>query len=1076
MLKQLSILALAVLFAFSAETAAAQEEGTIAGTVVDSTSSESLPGVNVVIEELGVGAATDAEGQFEITEVPAGSYTLTASFVGYATTSTSVDVQPNEITRVEIQLPPAAVELEDVVVTALGIERAERSLGYAVQEVEGAELAEAPETNFLSTLTGRVSGAQVTNSSQMGGSTRIVLRGPSSVAGNNEPLIVVDGIPLDNSNFTTDAQATGSGGYDYGNAASMINPNDIESVSVLKGASAAALYGSRAANGVIQITTKSGAREQGIGITVRTGVTTSNVYNLPNYQDLYGGGAWAPFSMNDEGQLVADFATDQSWGPRLDGREVRQWYSYDDVNGLAGQATPWVAHPDNVENYFEQGLVFNTNVAFAQGGEDFNYRLSLNNMEQEGVFPNSNMGRTAIGFHGSLTMVERLTTRVTANYIDENAQARPGTGYTNAISPWLQFNQFGQRQIDLGPDSYMRDYERPDGTQRSWNWVDPVAGDIIYANNPYWISYENYNNDDTERLYGSVALAYEFTEALTLEGAARTDFYTSRRQERVAVGSVEQPEYVENLYEVQETNGSVELSYDGQISETISLQALGGTSYRYRTVSQNLGETQGGLSSPDLYTLENSISRPNIDDYDEESAIFGLYTDVTVGYQDLVYLEGTLRNDWSSTLPDDNNAYLYPSINASFVFSGLPAFEEQTLISYGKVRVGWSEVGRDTDPYRLNFTYPLNTPYGATAIQTLPRILNNPELKPERTSGWEVGGQVEFFNNRIGLDLTYYSQATRDQILAVGVSRSSGFESTVINAGTLENEGVELALSTTPVLTEQFQWNVNLNWARNVNEVTDLPEGIESIGIGVDNTPPFGPFIVAREGEPYGAFFGTGFIYDQNGNRVVGANGLFQTSGERVLGSYLPDWTAGLSTTLSYGGFSVGALIDGQMGGKMWSLSNLFGLYSGIFEETAENNIREVGMVPEAVWFPQNHDDNPDNDVNPEEAVGEEWTGRVDPNLFFTSLFGNHEAHLYDATFVKLREVTVGYTVPVSWFGTWPVERLHLGLVGRNLTTLYKETPNFDPSTALSAANQQGIEAGQMPPVRSYGFNVQVTF
>lgn len=1062
MLKRMfAAVALVALFLLPADAAWAQE-GVIAGTVIDSTTTETIPGVNVVVDELGAGAATDVNGQFRIPNVPAGSYTLTASFVGYATKNVPVDVTAGETTNVEIQLVPSAVELEDVVVTALGIEREQRSLGYAVSEVEGADLDRTGETNFISSLSGKVAGARISSSSNMGGSSRIVLRGPGSVGGNNEPLIVVDGVPLDNSNFTNDTQASGSGGYDYGNAASLINPADVQSVSVLKGPSAAALYGSRAANGVIEITTKSGARgaDQGIGVTVQTGVTFSELYNFVDYQNQYGGGSWSPFAMNEEGQLVADFSTDQSWGPPLDGRQVRQWYSYDNVNGLMGQTTPWVAHPDNIENFFQTGATFNTNVAFSQGGENFNYRASVNNVTESSVSPGSRLMRSTVSFKGSLDLTDRLTTSITANYIDEDAEKRLGAGYDGAVSPWQQFNTFGQRQIDLSEDAPMRDMRRPDGTQRSWNWLGVEGartGDIIYANNPFWTIRENFPTDDMERVYGNFRISYDLSNTLTLSGSARTDYYTSRRQERLAVGSVEQPKYTEDVREVQETNGSVEVNYDGQLAEDFSLQAIGGTSYRYSTLSENLGTTQGGLSTPGLYTLENSISRPDLDDFFQEQGLFGLYADATFGFRDLLYVGGSVRNDWSSTLPEDNNSYLYPSVRASFVFSSLPALQNVDVLSFGKVRVNWSQVGRDTNPYRLETTFPLNTPYGSIPVQTLPDELSNPELKPEITSGWEIGTQLQFFSNRLGLDATYYSEETRNQILSVEASRASGFDSRVINAGRISNKGVELTLNLTPVLTQDFSWDLTVNWAKNVNEVEELAAGVEQVVIEA-GTPPFGPDIVAREGEPYGAFFGNAFVVDEaTGEKVLNPDGSYALETNQVLGSYQPDWTGGVATTFSYQSLSASVLVDGQRGGEIWSLTNLFGLYSGLVEETVVDDIRELGVVPQGVT-----------------ADGEPFQSRIDPNAFFTSMFGHHDMNLYDATYIKLREVSLSYVLPRQWFAGVPaIQGLTVSGIGRNLATLLKYSPNFDPSAVtLSTGNAQGMEVGQLPPVRSYGFRV----
>ncbi len=623
MLKKILALALFALLALPAGEAFAQD-GRIAGTVVDSTSSETLPGVNVVVNELGTGAATDANGTFEIGGIPAGSYTLTVSFVGYATKDVPVDVEAGQTTDVRIQLAPAAVELEDIVVTALGIEREERSLGYAVEQVDAAELDRTTETNFIGNLSGKIAGATVSSSSTLGGSSRIVLRGVSSITGENQPLIVIDGVPLDNSNFNTSGQNRGVGGYDYGNAASLINPADVQSVSVLKGPSAAALYGSRAANGVIEVTTRSGAGRQGIGVTVQTGFTFTDLYGFVNYQNEYGGGSFAPFSENEEGQLVPAYAVDESWGPPLDGRMVREWFSYDDVNGMLGQTSPWDPHPDNVKDLFQTGSTWNTNVAFAQGGENFNYRTSVNNVMQAGVTPGSELRRTSLSFNGALDLTSRLRTSLSATYIDQDAEKMIGSGYDGAVGPFQQFNTFGQRQIDLSENAPLRDMRRPDGTQRSWNWngvSGAQTGDIIYMNNPFWTIQENFPTSTMQRVFGNFRLAYDLMDDLTLSGSVRRDYYTTRQTERIVVGSVEQPSYVENLYEVSETNASLELNYDTELNEDFSLQALGGATYRYNNRNENLGETQGGLSTPGVYTLENSVSRPDITDYFEEQAL-----------------------------------------------------------------------------------------------------------------------------------------------------------------------------------------------------------------------------------------------------------------------------------------------------------------------------------------------------------------------------------------------------------------------------------------------------------------------
>ncbi|PSQ78785.1 MAG: SusC/RagA family TonB-linked outer membrane protein, partial [Bacteroidetes bacterium QH_7_62_13] len=555
-----ALFALAALGLFSQGVFA--QEGRIAGTVVDSTTSRALPGVNVVVEGTQIGAATDSDGSFRLTNVPVGTNTLNVSFVGYRQKEVSVNVQEGSTTDVRIRIVPSRVQLEDVVVTAMGQERNERAVATSVQKVEGASLAEVENENFINSLSGRVSGASVRSSSTMGGSSNINIRGVSSLSGNNQPLIVVDGIVVDNSTNRTSGgdlnQAGGYGGYDYGNAAQSLNPSNIESISVLKGPSAAALYGSRGADGVIQITTKGGSRDDELGVTYSSSVQLSESYELMDYQNKYGGGApGSAFSTLDgdrrlneqvdgnQDQLVADYATDESWGPRLDGREVRQWYSWDDVNGLEGEATPWEAHPDNIENFLRTGTTYGNNLAVSQGQDNYNYRLSLNSRNTNGVMPNSSLDRYQVQFNGSLDLSDRLTATAVAKYSYEAGKGRSGTGYfvqdeaqnraQGGSNPFAQFNTFGQRQYDLGPDSYMRDYERPNGDQRGWNFFGISGaknGEFRFTDNPYVGRFENFQTDDEQRIFGKAELGYDLTNRLTGTFMITSDHRTERRQNR----------------------------------------------------------------------------------------------------------------------------------------------------------------------------------------------------------------------------------------------------------------------------------------------------------------------------------------------------------------------------------------------------------------------------------------------------------------------------------------------------------------------------------------------------------------
>jgi len=1064
MLRTATLTILVLVLLGVANTAWAQE-GSIAGTVVDSETAETVPGANVVIEELQQGTSTDAEGTFEFSGIAAGDYTLAVSFVGYESASLSVTVEAEETTELEISLAPDEVQLENVVVTAFGIEREERSLGYSVQEISGADIAGTSESNFVGNLQGRIAGANISTSNSMGGSARIVLRGARSVSGNNQPLIVIDGVPLDNSNFNSGGQIGGGGGYDYGNAAQMINPDNVESVSILKGPNAAALYGARAANGVIEVTTKSGeALDDGsIGVSIRTSASTRQVYGLPDYQNTYGGGSWRPFDMNGDGQYVVDFGTDQSWGPRLDGRQVRQWYSYDEVNNLFGETTPWEANPDNVENYFNAGTVFNTSVAFSQGGDNFNYRASVKNMLEDGVYPNSSLDRNEVSFNGALDLTDKLSTNLQATYTNQQGQGRPGTGY-DGLNVFQQFNHFGQRQLDLGDGSPMREFERPDGSQRGWNWTGgeagAEAGDLIYFDNPYWTQFNNFQEDENDRIFGGVGLNYEVNDDLQLSTNLRTDLYTDRRQERVAVGSTIQDQYREEIRQVREINAKVQADYNTQLTDDFSLDAYAGADYRYNSLDISLGNTAGGLIAPDVFTLENSLSRPAITDFVQERKLVGAFGNAVIGYVDLVYLEGSLRNDWSSTLPEGENAYLYPSVKGSFIFSDLGTFDD-TALSTGKLRLGWAQVGNDTAPYQLLPTYDLDTPFRGNPVQSVPGQLNNAELKPEITTSVEAGLELGLFRDRVALDLAVYRDLSRDQILGVNVSQASGYESLLVNAGEIENRGVEVALTGTPIANEDARWDLTLNWATNQNEVIELDEdlGLESFTLG---STPFGPDVVARVGEPYGTLFGSGYEYDDDGNIILDSNGIPITSAPKALGSYTPDWTGGLQTSFSYKSFRMSASLSGQKGGNIYSVTNMFGMYSGLVEETVEGDIREVGVVPDGVF------ENADGEM-------EKWTGRVDPNAFSISgFFGNNEANTFDATHIKLESVSIAYTLPGVWFDRTPIRNLTVQLQGSNLATLYKRTPHFDPATALSSSNVQGVEAGQIPPQRTYGISLNM--
>lgn len=1038
-----------VVVAFLFLCSSAQAQQVITGQV-SSEEGEPLPGVNVIVKGTTQGTVTDLDGNYRV-NASADADSLSFSFIGYRTQTVAIGNRSN----IEVQLTPDTQQLSEVVVTALGIERDERALGYSVQEIEGESITKARELNVVNSLSGRVAGVQVNGASgNMGGSSRILIRGVNSVAGNNQPLFVVDGVPIDNSNFTSTDQARGSGGYDYGNMAQDINPDDIKSISVLKGPSAAALYGTRAANGVILITTKKGQNQKGIGVSVNSSVTLDEVFVLPDYQNEYGGGN-GPFTQY-EGEDVAYFAFDESWGPRLDGRPVRQWYSFYEGDPDYGLRTPWVAHPNNIENFFDTGVTLNNNIAFSGGNEVATFRLSYTNVNQDFVLPNSELKRNTLSFSGSTKLTDKLTASVSANYVVNSALGRPGTGY-DGNNVMQQFNQWSHRQMNMDK---LSTYKTSEGIQRTWNITSPTDLSPYYTDNPYWTRYENYQNDNRERLFGNFSLSYDFTDWLNLTGRLMTDYYTDRREERIAVGSQAIPEYSEGIREVKETNADLILTFDKRINEEFTLNAFVGGNIRYNSYNRNVGTTQGGLNVPDFYSLINSVGSVLIDDYYEERQINSVFGSASVGFRDMLYADFTLRNDWSSTLPVDNNSYLYPSVSGSFVFSELEPLVNSSILSYGKLRAGWAQVGNDTDPYRLALTYAPKESFGTNPRFTVPNALNNPLLKPEITRSWEIGTDLRFFSNRIGLDVTYYNSVSTDQIFTVDVSGATGYGSQIINAGEVTNEGVELQLRATPVETENFQWDLIVNWARNRNRVVELAEGIDTYTLA---NAPFSVSVVAREGEPYGAIMGFDFMYDDEGNKIINSSGTYAVTSEQLpLGNAMPDWTGGITNSFNYKGISASVLVDGRKGADIFSITNMFGKYSGMLQETVDGGVRELGVVAEGVV-------NVGTAENPEYEPN---TTRLPAINFFQGLYGRDAAHVYDGSFIKLREVTLGYTLPNSVLENSPFKNITLSLVGRNLAILYKNIPHLDPESTLSSNNIQGIEGAQLPSIRSWGFNL----
>lgn len=1045
-------------FLLLAATGVQAQEKIISGKVMDEQNAP-IPGVNVLVKGTTQGTITDIQGNYKIS-VPEEANTLVFSFVGYSTQEVTVDNQ----STLNITLLTDAQELGEVVVTALGIEREKKALGYAVQEIDGNAITQARETNLVNSLAGRVAGVNVTGSSTtIGGSSRITIRGESSLNINkNQPLFVVNGIPI--SNDVEGSSGSGNLEADYGNAAAEINPDDIESISVLKGANATALYGSRASNGVIIITTKSGKGKKGIGVTVNSTTTFETPLRLPDWQDVYGQGNGGVFSFVDgAGGGIAD-GVDESWGPRMEGQLIPQFDSPRDVPGFRGgdidvapagstiTPTPWVPQPDNINDFFEVGTTISNNIAVAGGNENGNFRLSYTNMAQKGMLPNTDQGRNNVSLSAGYNISEKLKANANINYIRTRSDNRPSISYgTESIMYlWVWYG----RQINT---ENLRNYWQPglEGLQQfNYNYN--------YHDNPYFTMYENTNGQERDRVLGNISLTYNFTDELSLMVRSGIDSYRELRDRKRAFSTQRFPfgMYREDNIFFEERNTDFLLSYGKTINSDWDVNiSLGGNQMHQDKNYSELVAPQ--LSIPGIYNFGNARVALQSYQYKHRKRINSLYGIARLGYQNVLFLDVTARNDWSSTLPSSSNSYFYPSVSASAVVSDM--IELPGFVSFAKLRAGWAQVGNDTDPYQLVNVYEYRNPWDNSQRVSESSVIRNPNLKPEITSSFEVGTDLRFLQGRVGIDFTYYDTRSRNQIISLDVDQTSGYARRVINAGEIKNSGVELLVNLIPVqLSNGLQWDVNLNWTRNRGKVIELADEMENYRIASNR----GAEILAVPGQRMGDIYGAVFERSPDGQIVYNESGFpLRTSDIHKVGNYNPDWTAGIYNTLSFRGFNLGVLFDIRQGGIIVSQTMWIGSNAGQLEGTLKG--RENGLVGEGVIA------NGDGTYRPNDVV---VTSR-DWNYQYFRRESNIESAAYDASFTKLREVKFGYTFPNTLFGEFPIQDLNISVVGRNLA-LWTKNPHIDPENMSMVGGTliPGVENMAFPSARSYGFNLNFKF
>ena len=1078
----------------------------ITGTVTSSVAGEGpIPGVTVQVKGTTVGAITDLNGKFSLS-APQSATTVVFSYIGMKTQE--IDIKGRKV--IDVIMEPNLLNLNEVVVTALGISREKKSLGYATQEVKGDVLSTVKSDNFVNSLSGKVSGVVITRNTNFGGSTNIQVRGATSLTGNNQALFVVDGVPISNRNTNTVGQSQDGTGYDYGNAASDINPDDIESVNVLKGAAATALYGSRAATGVVMITTKKGAQKQkGIGVTINSNYTVGTVdkSTFPKYQNKYGagygsyydgpGGYWYMRDLKGDGipeQWVVT-SEDASYGAKFDPNLlVYQWDAVDPQSPNYLKPTPWVAAKNGPITFFNKAQTYTNSVSIENSLDNGNYRLSYTNFKNTGIEPNSQLKKNNLLMNGTWKVNDRLTVSGSANYVQTDGKGRNGTGYNdNIMGSW---RQWFETNVDIKElkSAYF-------STKRNitWNWADPTDEVPIFWDNPYWLQYENYETDTRSRFIGYMTVNYKLFDWLNIFGRASTDFYYSLEEERKAVGTVPgrwglgtgpdgstgQPDgvpsgYLRRDYFSSENNYDIMLNVNKDLTSSLNLKGVLGTNINRQIYNRTIASTNGGLGIPEIYALQNSVSAiPYPNEYASKIGINGIYASASLGYKNYLFLDGTIRRDHSSTLPVSNAVYYYPSVSGSVIFSELL---KQQWLSFGKVRLNYAQVGSSAGFDQLQDEYsvltPLNSPMSAVATTK-----KNPDLKPEKTGSLEGGLEMYFLNRRAGFDLALYDTKTTDQILPLSVSTASGYVYKNINAGEIENKGIELVFTFVPVQTSDFSWTMNINWSKNVNKVISLYPGVDNLQLGSFQG---GISINARVGQPYGILEGIDYTY-LNGQPVVDpANGRYikTSTSNNNLGKVAPDWKGGILNTFTYKNWKLSCLVDMSQGGHIWSLDMYYGLATGLYPETAGNNDLGNPVRDPIVWVdPSDHSkgyaSNSGGFINP----GVNPDGSVNKTRISAANYGSFgylrvpdKAFSYDASYVKLREVSLSYSLPSSMLQKIFIKGVDLSIVGSNLWIISKHLPYADPESGLGSGNLMGFSTGSLPTTKDVGFNIKLTF
>lgn len=1060
-------------------TSVAFAQITITGEVLDAETEEPLIGATLVEKGTTTGAVAGIDGQFSISvkQLPT---VLVINYIGYS----SYEYEVKNAGFHTIRVGASNLNIDEVVITALGLQRASKDLGYSIQKLDAEEVNEVKAVNFLDNLSGKLAGVRVTaGATGVGSTSKIVIRGESSFA-NNNPLFVVDGIPINNNTIVnvTDERAAGFQEVDFGNGAMEVNPADIASISVLKGPSAAALYGTRASNGVIIINTKDGGPKPGLGISLNHTTYLETPFQLPQYQNTYGQGNNGAFEYVDGlGGGVNDNIT-YSYGPKLDagllipqfdspvtlpdGRVVRGGDIA--VHGGAPIApTPFISHPDNVRNFYETGLTNMTNLAFSGGYDMGDYRLSLTNMNSESIIPGVNLDRKTLAAKLNFYPTNKLKVSTSFNYIHSASDNRPNNGYGSeninyALTAWLG------RQTDL---EVMKDYWQP-GLENLRHY----SFNYTYFDNPYFILYENRNSFDRDRLFGNIVANYQFTDKLYLTLRSGMDYSNEAREFRRAYSTnrFANGGYAEGQVLFREINTDALLTYEQNFGE-LSFSISAGANRMDQRASTSQVMTSA-LAQPGVFKLSNAAAPLEIVEQEAQKRINSIYGLAKIGYRNLLYLDITGRNDWSSALATpigtENTSFFYPSASMSLILSN--AVELPRPISFAKLRASWAQVGNDTDPYRTSGVFLSRTPFNGQPTFSDQSSLPNPLLLPEQTTSVEYGADFRFFDDRLNLDITYYNALTENQILSLPIALSSGYNERILNGGAVRSEGYEVILGLVPVRSNSFQWAANFNFSTNKAIVESLPEEAGSLTLGysrVYDNPNQTVWFIVNEGDQIGDIWGTGYLKNENGDFIINEDGQYIADNTlKKLGNYNPDFILGLSNRLVYKNWMMSFTFDWRQGGELVSRSLSLAGVAGQLKETEyrpESGIVAQGVVN--IGSAENPEYVPNTKAIPAETYYRQYYDR------------NHEENnIYDASYLKLRALSIGYSLGRSQLQDSflnAFQSIRVSLVGRNLFA-FTEIPHFDPEQLAVQGQQflQGVEDMSYPTTRSFGINLGFEF